>query len=689
MQTETNQFSLLNHKPALFVLFFTEMWERFSYYGMRALLVLFLTSALFDDGWGWERSDALTLYGIYTGLVYLTPIIGGFLADKIFGYRNAVVLGALIMTLGHAFMAIETVVFFYLGLTCLILGNGLFKPNISSIVGQLYKSQGKEKDAGYTIFYMGINAGAFLGILLCGYIGEKVGWSYGFGLAGIFMLFGMLQFQYAQKIFGKIGLSPKRKDDFDDVVEDGLEDTKEAIEDVIDEAKQSKVARDRIIVISIFAFFTIFFWMAFEQAGGSMTIFAKDYTNRVLTGAASSTFKIVNTILVVAPLLIVTYVLYLLFRQTFKKYALSNIFLGTSFVVIWGIAIWLIQNDFNTKSYSVDYTDANGVEQVEKLRTTSDLNISSEVEVDISRSLEFYFSGDENNKENSIGANMIKDGDGEDVAMHRSGTVREFTSRAAKGLFWKEVTYAVVDYTDPNGTAQSVEIYMEDKFKNPEEFAELSEEEKAEHKEIAVGSTYDLKLSESIALDPKGDRRATVSKLNDDEVEIAASWFGILNSFFIIAFAPLFSRVWESKFNPSGPIKFAIGLTLLGIGFAALAYGAMGIPDGAKTASVSIVWLILAYLFHTLGELCVSPVGLAYVSKLAPVKLVGLMFGIWFVANFIANTLAGVTGSFIDSISDKYGLSTFFLIFTLIPIAAALIMVIISPMMLRKMHGIR
>ena len=127
---------------------------------------------------------------------------------------------------------------------------------------------------------------------------------------------------------------------------------------------------------------------------------------------------------------------------------------------------------------------------------------------------------------------------------------------------------------------------------------------------------------------------------------------------------------------------------MLGLGFAALAYGSLGIPDGAKTASVSIIWLILAYLLHTLGELCVSPVGLSYVSKLAPAKLVGLMFGIWFVANFIANTLAGVTGSFIDSISEKYGLSTFFLVFTVIPIAAAVILVILNPMMKRKMHGI-
>src|SRR5215211_1716110 len=189
------------HPPALFILFFTEMWERFSYYGMRGILVLFLTASFANGGWQWDRKDALQLYGVYTGLVYLTPILGGLVADKLLGYRKAVIAGAFIMTLGHASMAMESPFFFYLGLSCLIIGNGLFKPNISSIVGQLYTKDADKKDAAYTIFYMGINAGAFLGILLCGYIGEKVGWSYGFGLAGVFMLFGLLQFSFARKIF--------------------------------------------------------------------------------------------------------------------------------------------------------------------------------------------------------------------------------------------------------------------------------------------------------------------------------------------------------------------------------------------------------------------------------------------------------------------------------------------------------
>ena len=523
--SEINQRTVLGHPSGLFVLFFTEMWERFSYYGMRALLVLFLVASILDEGgWGWERAEALQLYAIYTGLVYVTPIFGGIIADMLTGYRKAVVLGALLMTLGHASMALEVAAdaFFYIGLGLLIIGNGLFKPNISSIVGQLYKSQGKEKDAGYTIFYMGINAGAFLGILLCGYIGEKVGWHYGFGLAGIFMFFGMLQFYFAQKIFGRIGLSPKGTKDFDDALENKLEETKEVIDDTIDEAQANKVKRDRLIVIGIFAFFTIFFWWAFEQAGGSMTIFAADYTDRVLVDNGAMIFKIFNTLLTIIPMLIITWVLIMLFKQTFGKYALSNILLGTSFVIIWAIVIWMLY--------------------------------------------------------------------------------REFTADAA---------------------------------------------------------------------------------------EVPASWFGILNSFFIIAFAPLFSKLWQSKYNPTGPIKFALGLILLGLGFGILAYGSIGIPLGAKTAAVSMIFLILAYLFHTLGELCLSPVGLSYVSKLAPLKLVGLMFGVWFVANFIANLAAGITGSYIDPIVEQYGMSTFFMIFTLIPIAAGIILILLNKTMLKMMHGIR
>jgi POT family proton-dependent oligopeptide transporter len=517
--------TILGHPAGLFTLFFTEMWERFSYYGMRALLVLFLVSDIANGGWAWTNEAAAELYALYTGLVYVTPIFGGLLADRWLGYRKAVVVGAVLMTAGHASMAAETPFFFYLGLTLLILGNGAFKPNVSSIVGGLYPLGSDKKDGAYTIFYMGINAGAFLGILLCGYIGEKVGWSYGFGLAGIFMFVGMIQFWFGQGIFGNVGLSPKQTRNINvEVHEAAAMDAGNENETVKQEEASPKVTKDRLMVIGILAFFTIFFWWAFEQAGSSMTIFAKDYTQRTLSGEGASMFKWVNTILTVVPLAIITWVLAMLFGKTVKKYPISVIALGASFTAIWGIAIWMLVNEFN----------------------------------------------------------------------------------------------------------------------------------------------------------------------NPDTAEVPASWFGILNSLFIILFAPVFSKLWESKYNPSASIKFALGLILLGIGFGVLAFGASAIPQGAEVGvvRVSMIWLILAYLLHTLGELVLSPVGLSYVSKLAPAKLVGMMFGLWFTATAIANFFGGITASYIDKISEEYSMAIFFLIFTAIPIAAGLILVVLSPMIKKKMHGI-
>ncbi len=179
---------------------------------------------------------------------------------------------------------------------------------------------------------------------------------------------------------------------------------------------------------------------------------------------------------------------------------------------------------------------------------------------------------------------------------------------------------------------------------------------------------------------------------SDAATEVPAGWFQVFNSLFIICLAPAFSRLWEKKidFLKSGPVKFALGLTLLGLGFAILAFGALGIDTtpGAEVVKVSMVWLIIAYLFHTLGELCISPVGLSYVSKLAPARLVGLMFGVFFVSNFIANFAAGLTGSYIEPIAEHIGLSGFFLIFAAVPISAAVLIFIIKGWMAKKMHGI-
>ncbi|WP_231561630.1 MFS transporter [Sphingobacterium sp. T2] len=179
---------------------------------MRVLLVNFLTTAIIVgspfSGWGWDPVQAGALYGTYAMLLYISPIFGGILADKYLGYRYAVVIGAAIMTLGHLFMAFNTPLFLYLGLAALVIGTGFFKPNMTSILSEMYKGFPQKKDGAYTIFYMGVNAGAFFGMMLCGYLAEKIGWHWGFGLAGIFMLLGTLQFWFAKPIFGKIGDPP-------------------------------------------------------------------------------------------------------------------------------------------------------------------------------------------------------------------------------------------------------------------------------------------------------------------------------------------------------------------------------------------------------------------------------------------------------------------------------------------------
>ncbi len=287
-------------------------------------------------------------------------------------------------------------------------------------------------------------------------------------------------------------------------------------------SRYTKIVRDRIIAVAIFGVFTVFFFAAFEQSLGSMTIFARDYTSRALAGSSAMIFKIVDLILTVGPLAIISWVLYLLFKKTYTKIAVSNIVLALSFVLLWGIVIYKINNEFS-----------------------------------------------------------------------KEGT------------------------------------------------------------------------------------------------EVPATWFGILNSFFIITLAPFFSKWWESKYNPSAAMKFGIGLVLLGLGFGVLVIGTLGIDQGAKTASVSMIFLILAYLLHTMGELCISPIGLSYLSKLVPGRMIGFMFGIWYLAIAIGQKAAGNMGGMIDKISEEHSLSTFFLIFTIVPIVVGIISAILNPLLKKLMHGVR
>ncbi|HAH32620.1 MAG TPA: MFS transporter [Elusimicrobia bacterium] len=424
-----------NQPKGLFLLFFVEMWERFSYYGMRALLVLYMVKYLM-----FSTEKAGRIYGWYTGLVYLTPLLGGYIADRYLGQRKCIIIGAVLMALGHFAMAFPSLPFFFSALGLLILGNGFFKPNISTVVGSLYEPNDPRRDAGFTIFYMGINLGALFSPLVCGTLGEKVGWHYGFGAAGVGMLMGLAMYLWGQKaLLGDKCMKPAF------IHGNRIEDK-----------PLTHIEKQRIAVIFIMAFFVIFFWAAFEQAGSSLTLFADRETNRALS----------------------------LF-----------------------------------------------------------------------------------------------------------------------GYSW----------------------------------------------------------------------------------EMPASFFQAVNPLFILILAPFFSKLWvrlgEAQKEPPSPIKFVWGLGLLAVGFVVMIAAAAVYQ---QSGPVSVMWLMAAYFFHTMGELCLSPVGLSLVTKLAPAKFVSLLMGTWFLANFAANFVGGFFAGNYDAMNH----TLFYMIPTGTAVGAGLLLLALTPQLRKWMHGV-
>jgi POT family proton-dependent oligopeptide transporter len=289
--TLNSQKQIFGHPAGLYVLFFTEMWERFSYYGMRAILVLYLvaesTPEAINPGLNWETGAALSLYGTYTMLVYVASIPGGWIADNILGQKKSVLYGGVLLVLGHSILAIEEMWAFYSGLGLIIAGVGMLKPNISSMVGGLYAQGDVRRDKGFIIFYIGINVGAFLSSLIVGYVGETHGWHYGFGLAGIGMALGLAQYLYGQKYLSQVG-------DFigDHKSEDGKDVLKKPL---------TSIEKDRLVVLFLSFILVIVFWGAFEQAGGLMNIYASEKTDRLLMGwlVPASWFQSLNAMFII------------------------------------------------------------------------------------------------------------------------------------------------------------------------------------------------------------------------------------------------------------------------------------------------------------------------------------------------------------------------------------------------------
>lgn len=460
--------TFMGHPRGLATLFFTEMWERFSYYGMRALLILYMTAEIVDGGLNLDDKVAAAVYGLYAMFVYLLALPGGWLADRFFGLRKAVWYGGILIAIGHFSMALPFDAGFYLGLLFIVLGTGLLKPNISSIVGGLYhEDEQARRDAGFSIFYMGINIGAFIAPLIVGWLGENIHWHYGFGAAGIGMVIGLIQYKLTEKYLGDVGLEPEK-------LKDNVRD------------KQVRKGIRTGIFTFLFAL-AILVWL----------LLAGIVVVNPVTLANISAYVIFGT-----------FVLYFLYLFLFQK-----------------------------------------------------LTIDEKKKIGVIAIL-FIFSA----------------------------------------VFWSGFEQA----------GSSLNLFAE-RYTDREVFGWL----------------------------------------------MPASWLQSVNPLFIILLAPFIGAFWvklaRKNLHPYTPVKFALGLIFLGLGFAIMAWASLYVVQDTK---VLPTWLIFTYLFHTTGELCLSPIGLSAVTKLAPKKLVGQMMGVWFMSLSFGNLIAGlVAGEFDeDAISTDPGL---------------------------------
>jgi len=483
--------AFFGHPRGLSTLFFTEMWERFSYYGMRALLILFMTASVADGGLGFDTAVAGAIYGLYTSMVYMSTLPGGWLADRVIGQRRAVLYGGIVIAAGHFSMAFPSLATFYLGLFLIVIGTGLLKGNISVIVGQLYGPKDSRRDAGFSIYYMGINLGAFISPLVCGYLGQRVNWHAGFAAAGFGMVLGVVQYVYGSRYLGEAGLHP-----------------------AVTSPSATEAARRQAMI-----------W------GGVIAAIALIIGIGTWTGAIPITAtQIADT-------------------AGYLLLALCVVFFA-----------WL------------------------------------------------FFAGDWTSEERK-----------------RLYAIGVFFLAAA--LFWSLFEQA--------------------------------------------GSTLNLFADR--------DTRTTFLGWS-----YPSSWFQSMNSLFIWAFAPVFAWLWIRLHDrePSTPVKFALGLLLVGGGFAVLVIAANLARQGVQ---VSPTWLTVVYLLHTFGELCLSPVGLSAMTKLAPARIAGLMMGVWFLATSVGNFIAGRLAGFYESMP----LPTLFLNIALIGIVSGVLMLMLAPPIKRLMGEIK
>lgn len=675
----------LGHPRGLFLLFFVEMWERFSYYGMRALLVFYMTKGFLklDD------HSAYGIYGAYTALVYATPFIGGMLADKLLGARRAVILGGMFMAAGHLLMTFENKTAFFVALGLLICGNGFFKPNISTMVGTLYPPGSPARDGGFTIFYMGINLGAAMSPLVCGYVGETFGWHYGFGLATIGMLTGLMTFVADRKSSQiLIGLT-------------ALVTAGSMIGFHFQDSVQLAVNGPVGLALIVGAFVAI---AALSGGGVPENIGVAKDPSRLATLAVPQIHSQLQPfyLAVIAAVLLIQHVIapqtegamILMFVGGFVVMlpwlrADIAVYLGAATTV--PIAALLLQNTavaglllgvFGGGALLTLIADAYRAERIERERMYVVLILmffSMLFWAFFEQAGSSVSNFTDRNVDRIVGGRVLTSADvGQKIerlpitsaflgrtiggrtwnlqAVDAAQTVaRETIESAPSGATKEEIQKAVniaatraVDRMLQETGAIPLSALTPANVPEPKLFPDSKAgTDKASKPAEAPG--WNTKLQGALLAEQLHPFLESVSVSDEmvgmkvDGREMKASIFQAANAIFILIFGLLFTLLWsilaKLRLEPNTAIKFALGLLQLGLGFAAFWYGA---HTCSSHGIVAIGWLLLGYMLHTTGELCLSPVGLSMVTKLSPARMVSTVMGAWFLATAFSNYLAGM-----------------------------------------------
>ncbi len=584
------QETLFGHPVGLYTLFFTEMWERFSYYGMRALLVFYMIKGFLH----YPDADAYKIYGAYTALVYMTPFFGGMVADRLLGARRCVILGGFLMALGQLCLMVPDTRVFYVGLALLVTGNGFFKPNISTMVGTLYGDQDSRRDGGFTIFYMGINLGAAIAPLLCGYIGERFGWHWGFGLATVGMLIGLAVFIFPREV--AMGL----------ILGGSLLTSAAMIGLQILQPNFWLLLVNGFVAVAL-AISGVIAFLAVKRGG------LPDHA-----GQPPDPAKLQETVWGFLPKTWLVYVLSLLAVPVIVVLIASNRW--TSLIpdaVLDRLAdggtasrvVGAFLKDVSTPTGLILLVTGVGALLyllVEALRSTKIERERLFVAIILMFfSLLFW------------------------AFFEQAGSsINNFTDRNVDRV--RETRRVTPDEV---GTTISLEMNQEQLgYSNGESTINLTALDKARSaRQAQVQWTVD---ANDVGMGVGGS-------------EIPASTFQSANPIYILVMGLVFTMLWDClgrhRLEPSTPLKFAFALLQLGLGFGVLWWGTQ---QSDERGMVGVHWLLICYFLHTTGELCLSPVGLSMITRLSPARLVSTAMGAWFLATSLSNYLASVIATF-------------------------------------------